>query len=127
MTQRRAGGRLVLGLLGGWAAVSLAQEPPRLPNDPTQPNPDLREKLDALKPRPEVVRPIGGPGLVLRGRLLVTGQPAAALLEIEGRVQLVRTGTLINLGSRQSVRILSITAAEVRLEVEPTKDVVTLH
>ena len=96
--------------------------------DPTSPSPMLRDLIDPGRNQPKSMEL---PLIQLRGRIIGGGQPSAAMLEIDKHSYLVRKGSEILFpGSRpgaQSIRVLDVTAEEVRLEILPLGRSVSLN
>jgi len=123
-------GLAILAVRPGAAVSQDGKPPPRLPadKDPTKPSPILKDKLD---PKTDKETPStstsSAPRLALRGRVLAANQPPAALLEIDGQVRLVRKDDKISGGGRIVYRIVEISRNEVRIEIQPLNEVVTLQ
>ena len=128
------GGVLLIGAILAGTAGSSAQGPepvvpPKEPKDPTTPSPKMRDTLDPPQP------PGGGtataapqvPKVVLKGRVLTADQPPAALLEIDGKLQLVRKDSQLNGGGRITLRVVEISRGQVVIEVQPLKETIILQ
>lgn len=94
--------------------------------DPTEPTPKLREVLDTGK-----IGPAGAPTLptiVLRGRVIIENQPAVALLEFDPKQPPVpvSAGATLGLGGLK-LKVLEITATEVRIEISSREEVLILR
>lgn len=96
--------------------------------DPTQPSGKLKDALmPPRSPAPTAPSPVARlPALALRGRVLAAGRPGAALLEVEGRVYSVSPGQTVAAGGTV-LRVVEVSAGEVRLELLPGRDVMVLN
>ncbi len=116
---------LVLPLLV--AVLAVAQDsklPPR--RDPTLPSEKLREAMQGDKkigPAPVVTK---SPGLTLRGRVIAKNKTPAALLETDGRVFHVTTGSVFQSGG-SVFKVKEVSAELVAVEVMPLNETLTLR
>jgi hypothetical protein len=132
-----AGGVLLTGAILAGVAGSAAQAPEQVvppaekrePKDPTTPSPKMRDALD-----PPSVPGAGSPGaapqvpkVVLKGRVLAADQPPAALLEVDGKLQIVRKDSQLNGGGRITLRVVEISRSQVVIEVQPLKETIVLQ
>ncbi|MFN4258105.1 MAG: hypothetical protein ACK4RK_02330 [Gemmataceae bacterium] len=97
------------------------------PRDPTQPSQKIREILD---------RPTNGPGsesgptmptITLKGRVLGGLAPPTALLEINGSLRTVRSGSKLGLGGNLILHVKDISSLGVEIEIEPSKQTINLQ
>lgn len=121
---------LTVGAIGWAQPVPPAPPAPAVskppPKDPTQPDPDLRSKLDPPRGvQPDPGRPQDAPVITLKGRL-ITATSATALLDVDGRLHAVRKGAVIGLGGRGAVRVVEVSAAGVQIEFVASKEVLML-
>jgi hypothetical protein len=90
--------------------------------DPTQPGPQLRQIL-----APAAVagssNPTAMPHMSLKARVIRRGQPGTALLEIDGMLHAVHEDEEITVATGRTglitLRVVKLTAATVRVELEP--------
>jgi len=95
--------------------------------DPTRPSPNMKDALSRqINPKSAAPAPGVSP-MALRGRVIAADKPAAALLEIDGRIYTVSKGSVLAGANKTTIRVLDVTASEVRLEVSPTKEIVILR
>lgn len=91
--------------------------------DPTKPGRLLRPLLGQSKPGQAA--PL--PAITVRARVLNSHLPPAALLDIGGSLHLVRQGDDLTLPqTTYTLRVVELDRRAVRLEIEPTKQVLTL-
>ncbi|MGE0433950.1 MAG: hypothetical protein AB7S36_16975 [Planctomycetota bacterium] len=88
-------------------------------HDPTRPGPDLRHLLGANGSRASQAVP----DIRLKARVIRDGRPATVLLEVDGRLVLLREGSELTLttdnGNLQTLRATAVTDDEVRLHLMP--------
>lgn len=103
-----------------------AAEPP--PRDPTQPSPKLKDALDLQRTLPGQPAESRLSAIRLKGRIIAKDKPPVALIELEGKPSpvLVTAGSTISLGSVQ-LRVVEVSAAEVRIEVQPLNETLSLR
>jgi hypothetical protein len=116
---------IAIGLFVGGLALSqepIAKPPMPLP-DPTKPSKTFEGLL----------QPKSGPGqgprfptIALKGRVIMQGKPAAALLEIDKGLVLVNQGSAVG-GGGMLIRVIDVNAQEVLLEVGPTAEKLSLR
>lgn len=94
--------------------------------DPTQPSPGLRELLGPIGPGATAAAPAPLPEILLRGRVIRENQSGSALLEIAGRLYIVRAGAEFTHGSL-TLKVRDISATEVVLELEPLRRTLSLR
>lgn len=147
---------LVLGSYLAWPGILVAQPPsPPLPpattgqsrpetgrptvpprdttlpsqdtKDPTVPSERIRELLNASKANTPAAAP-KLPTVLLKGRI-ISGKrrPPAALLEVEGHTFTVTKGAALVAGPNLILRVLEVSSEEVRLEIDPLKQVIVLQ
>lgn len=108
----------------------LPPDPASLPKspvkDPTQAEPDLRNKFDPPRPIGDPARPNGFPVVTLKGRIIAAAKTPTALLEIDGKLHTARKGSVIGLGGPWTLQVVEVNATEVRVEFGPNKTAVTL-
>lgn len=91
--------------------------------DPTQPGPLLKDLLG--KGKTEVVLPSLLPKL--KGRVLQRGKEPAAMLEVDGTLVVVGRNSIVTTRGGASLKIMEITAAEVRIEMQPSQEKIILR
>lgn len=105
-------------------------QPPAKLQDPTEASQRLREALTIhLGPG---TMPVTIPMPMIRARMIAADQQSAALLEISGRVFMVRPGNEINFAVQGQANPLtmvvsSISAADVQLVVKATRQTVVVR
>jgi hypothetical protein len=120
------------GMLGAFVVcLAHAQEnsdkseppPPKELRDPTTPGPKLKQALNANKLAKQT-GPAGKlPTVVLRGRVIAKGQPALAVLEIDGKMTIAAKDAEIG----SVLRVLDISGDSVRLEYVPLNQTIVLR
>lgn len=96
--------------------------PPR--RDPTKPGQEIRKVLEA-KPTGPTQR--AAVPLALRARVIARDKPPAAILEIEGKLYTVAKGSVLAGPGNMLMRVIELDSNEVRIEVGPNKEVLTLR
>lgn len=96
------------------------------PRDPTKPSPELKEAMGSKAIAPVPGAPEKQPVLVLKGRVLAKNKPAAALLDIDGKIYLVGKDTDFLAGGR-TLRVKDITIESVVIELPGSKQTITLR
>ena len=95
--------------------------------DPTQPGPALRELLAPVAHG----RPVASPTIRLKGRILPAARPGIVILEVDGDLVTIPRGGQASIsgasGGSLTVRVLHLTASEVRLELLPQGHEMVLH
>ena len=104
-------------------------EVPPPQRDPTEPGGTLKKILDMGKAsQPGKSGPSRMPVVVLKGRVVAKDRPPLALLEVEKQAYIVTNGsTIAASGNNVILRILEITKSEVRIEVTPLHEIITLR
>jgi hypothetical protein len=91
--------------------------------DPTIPSAKLKTVLNQGKG--------GGPGslpnVVLRGRIISKDGPPAAILQLDGKTFIVGKGSILPGPGNITMRVEDINTLEVRIEVLPLKEVLSLR
>jgi len=102
--------------------------------DPTEPSPRMREILvpPQASPQGTVAGPPPMPQVTLKGRVILSGKPGAAILEVDGKLLGIQAGaeTTIAAGSRTglvTLRVLELSASTLRLEVLPQGQELVLY
>lgn len=127
----------LLALLAVPAARAQSQGDPPAPRDPTQPSEGLRQAVEgaspskgpapnaATQPRqatPAPARPIV-PKVLLRGRIVASGRPPVALVDVGGVLYVVRTGTEISvstgLGEPILLRVVDFDGESLQVRATP--------
>jgi hypothetical protein len=132
----------VLLLLGCLVFAQKPPEPGKVPDapgskkpaddpkdkDPTKASPKLKEVIDPPKLAPGAVGPTKLPSPVLRGRVIGKDRPPAVLLELEPKTPpaLVSQGSTLSVGGYR-LKVLEVTASEVRIEVAPLNEIMILR
>jgi hypothetical protein len=96
--------------------------PPGTLRDPTKPSSRMKDVLNTKAGAGMKITPLS-----LRGRVIARGQPAAALLEVEGRLYTVSKGSVITGAHNTILRVLDIDATGVRIESSPSKEIFVLR
>ena len=91
--------------------------------DPTRASTKMKEVLGTKGAGP-AARAVP---LALRGRVIARDKPAAALLEVEGKLYTVIKGSAVPGPSNTVLRIIELDSNEVRIEVSPSKEIMTLR
>ena len=94
--------------------------------DPTSASTKLKEVLNPLKTG------VGGPAgsipfVSLRGRIVTKDRPPTAVLDMGGRLYVVNEGSILPTAGGVTLKVLSISAGDVRIEVSPLKEVLSLR
>jgi hypothetical protein len=98
--------------------------PPGSLKDPTTPSPRMRDALATKSTGP------GAPGispLALRGRVLVKDKPPLALLEVDGKLYRVSKDSVVAGPNKTILRVLDVNSSEVRIQIDPLKEIVVLR
>ena len=104
--------------------------PPALPlRDPTLPSARLREAMEVGKV-PTLVST--GPGhkspvISLKGRVLAKDRPPTAILDVDGKLYVVGKGSTLNGPGNSVLKIVELNKVEVRVEVSPQNETITLR
>lgn len=129
---------LALLAIGGAHAQPPAKSPPPKRPD-TAPKPIVEPANDPTKASPALERELavpknGGaapalPAVRLKGRVIAPDKSAAALLEIDPKTPpyLVTRGTTLVLPNNIRLRVLEVTAGEVRIEISPLNETIVLR
>jgi hypothetical protein len=121
---------LFCALAGAGLAAQTPEPPgkgkPLEPRDPTKPSPELKEAMGNKPIAPGPGAPEKQPVLVLKGRVLAKNKPAAALLDIDGKIYLVGKDTDFLAGGR-TLRVKDITIESVVIELPGSKTTITLR
>ena len=121
-----AGAALAAGFLAAQTPEPPGKGKPLEPRDPTKPSPELKEAMGSKGISPVPGAPEKQPVLVLKGRVLAKNKPAAALLDIDGKIYLVGKDTDFLAGGR-TLRVKDITIESVVVEVPGSKTTITLR
>lgn len=132
---------LLLSGLGTWAVFGQSPEKAPIPSnpplqekgappviqppvegDPTVPGPALKEILNKNKPGPTVA----APKIELKGRVVGPRRPATALLDVGGKSVVVTADSQVTTPT-MSLRVLSIDADAVVIEMLPSKEKLILR
>jgi hypothetical protein len=128
----------------GLACLALAQPGPeqlpgkgadeakkKLPDDPKANRKDPTKASDELKNLLNLAK--GGkaankmPVITLRGRVVAKDQPAAALLDVDGKMITVVKGSVIGGATSMPCTVIELNSREVRIEVMPLKEIISLR
>ncbi len=93
--------------------------------DPTSPSAKMRDVL-TTKATPGGAAPRVSP-LALRGRVIARDKPAAALLEVDGKLYTIGKGSVLAGPNNTTIRVLDISSTEVRIQFDPLKEIVVLR
>jgi len=128
---------LVLGAFG--LAAAQAQQgdgkpapangnPGAEPRDPTKPSPDLKKALDVGKQtQPGVAAAPARAGVItLRARVIVKDRPPIAYIDVDKQQYAIGPDTKITVGG-VTLTVLEISAAQVRLKLEPLNEILVLR
>ena len=88
----------------------------------------MREALGVAKPgAPPASAPPKAPGIALRARIIRKGQAPTALIEVDGRIYTVTTGSMMVGSGNTTLKVVELNSTEVRLEVQPLKEFIVLR
>ena len=93
--------------------------------DPTVLGAKLKEAMDKGKVGSLQLSKL--PQVVLKGRVLAKDRPPLAMLEVDGKLFMVAKGSALMSAGTMIVRVIDVTGAEIRLEVGPLNEVITLR
>jgi len=97
--------------------------------NPLEPSPRMRDALGTVKPptgQPAKPPPAPG-GITLRARVLRKGQPPTALIEVDGRLYAITTGSVIATTGNTMLKVLQMNSLEIQLELSSTKEKIVLR
>ena len=98
---------------------------PTEPGDPTQPSDRLREILGRGKTLNGAAPKL--PLIAVRGRVVVKDKPPAALLEVNGQVQLVSKDSVLVGPANTTLKVTDLTRSTVTILVMPQNETIVLH
>ena len=97
--------------------------------DPTQPGPVLRDLLAPAANLQRAAQPVL-PKISLKGRVIPSGKPGSAILEVDGQVLSIQDGreaTIVSSTGLVTVRVSKLDVSEVRVDVLPLDQELVLH
>ncbi len=97
--------------------------------DPTLPSARLREAMEVGK-APNLVSTgptHKSPLISLKGRVLAKDRPPTAILEVDGKLYVVGKGSTLNGPGNSVLKIVELNKVEVRVEVSPQNETITLR
>lgn len=111
-------------------AAAPAPKPEGELRDPTIPNAEIMKAIGADQPRQPSINSL--PMVTLKARVAVRNQAPSALLQVEGmpntiQVRLGSEVPVMTAGGKHVLKVVALDANEVRIEVAPTNDVMTLR
>lgn len=134
MRRRNWIGAAVAFVLAATAVAGQDPMPPVAPpprpvvQDPTRPSGKLKDALAVPPGGPGGARAVARiPAMILKARVIATGRPAAAVIEIDGQPRTVVAGTTVAAGDGVLLKIVEVSGAAVRIEVLPLKEVIVLN
>jgi hypothetical protein len=103
------------------------ESPPQ--RDPTEPGGTLKKILDMGKAsQPGKAGPSRMPAVALKGRVITKDRPPLAVLEVDKQAYIVGVGNNVAVpGTNVFLRIVEINRSDVRIEVAPLNESITLR
>ena len=97
--------------------------------DPTRPGPVLRDLLAPAQSAQRAAQPTV-PKISLKGRVITSGKPGSAILEVDGQVIAIQDGKEATIASSAGLimlRVSQLDVSEVRVVVLPLDQELVLH
>lgn len=95
--------------------------------DPTAPSQKLKDVLNVGKGAIPGQAAMKIPNLVLRGRIISKDRPSTALVEMDGRLYVVGKDSVLPGPGGMTLRVDDINSLEVRIELAPFKEMLSLR